>query len=200
MTVISLKKDDIQKNDLAPYEKYVSWHGNSKYFNMPAGQEHYKLLSHISSQLPKGSTVYDIGTYLGFSALALSTNPDVNVVTYDIASFVNPSSGFSEIHNIERRLGNCIADAKEIADKAKVIMIDVDPHDGVQEVDILTSFVENGFRGMILLDDIHVNECMQQFWEAISIPGTTKMDITDIGHMSGTGMIIWNDCGLEIVL
>jgi len=199
MVTISLKTDDINKVDLSIYDKNVQWHANSKYFNLPAGQEHYKLLAHVSSQLPKGSVVYDIGTYLGFSALALSANPDVHVITYDIASFVSPESGIHEISNIERRLGNCIADAAEIAKQAKVIMLDVDPHDGIQEKAILKAFVEAGFKGMILLDDIHANELMQDFWDTLNIAGTTKIDITHLGHFSGTGVIVWNDCGLEVV-
>jgi len=192
MLSITLNKEEIDAIDLEPSKSYIQGHENVKYFNLPAGQEHYKLLAYIANQLPKGSVVYDIGTYLGFSALAWSRNPNIKVVTYDIGNYIQNKEAFDGIINLERRIGNCIMDAEEIVERSKVIMIDVDPHDGIQEVAMLKAFVATGFKGIMLFDDIYANEPMYKFWQSINIPGTTKLDLTSVGHFSGTGAIVWD--------
>ena len=192
MLTLTVNKDDIDAIDLEPYKHYINGHDNVKFFNLSAGQEHYKLLTHIANQLPKESVVYDIGTYLGFSSLALSRNPSVKVITYDIGNYIQKKDAFDSILNLERRIGNCIMDAEEIVETSKVIMIDVDPHDGVQELAMLKAFVNAGFKGIMLFDDIYVNEPMFQFWQSINIPGTTKVDLTSVGHFTGTGAVVWD--------
>ena len=77
----SAKLDEIEFLDLYPY---ITWHENSRYFDLEAGKEHYRLLAWLSLQLEKNEIVYDIGTYLGFSAIALSYNRTCKVKTYDI--------------------------------------------------------------------------------------------------------------------
>ena len=52
----------------------------SPYFNMLSGEEHYRLLRFVSSYY---SLIFDIGTYRGYSALALSFGSD-KVVSYDV--------------------------------------------------------------------------------------------------------------------
>jgi len=196
MTVLDLSFETVSKPDLSTLQKYVEGHDNAKYFDEAPGKEHYRLLASISSQLPDGSVMYDIGTYLGYSAVAMSYNPNVKVVTYDIANFVKNQS-IKDIKNIERRLGNCIMDVKDIVNDTQVVMIDVDPHDGVQEIQMLNAFVNAGFKGMMLFDDIYANREMTNFWNSIDIEGTRKIDATNIGHWSGTGILLWDNCGIE---
>ena len=59
---------------------------------------------------------------------------------------------------------------------ADLIFIDVDPHEGIVEYDMLLWLKENNFKGLILFDDIHLGpghmgitsgNSMQQFWDKI---------------------------------
>ena len=66
-------------------------------------------------------------------------------------------------------------------------MIDVDPHDGVQEVEMMEFLEEKGWKGILLLDDIGPAwPEVQDMWDAIEEP---KIDVTEVGHMSGTGLV-----------
>ena len=81
-TVEELKKINFKELD------HLREHFHFRYFFDDVGQEHYKLLKYISSQLKDGSNVFDIGTSTGLSALALSSNPNIIVHTYDIGQYV----------------------------------------------------------------------------------------------------------------
>jgi tRNA1(Val) A37 N6-methylase TrmN6 len=52
------------------------------FFDLP-GENHYHLLANISNQI-NNSTIIDLGTYRGSSALALSYNKTNKVHTFDI--------------------------------------------------------------------------------------------------------------------
>ncbi len=69
-------------------------------------------------------------------------------------------------------------------------MLDVDPHDGIQERDFFKFFEEIGYEGIVVLDDIYVNKEMNDFWNNIKQP---KLDLTDIGHWSGTGIVLFGN-------
>ena len=65
-------------------------------------------------------------------------------------------------------------------------MLDVDPHDGIQERDFFKFFEEIGYVGLVVLDDIYINNNMKKFWNDIKQP---KLDMTQYGHWSGTGLV-----------
>jgi len=44
--------------------------------------------------------------------------------------------------------------------------------------------------GVLLLDDIHHNNGMENFWKYF--PEEVKTDLTHIGHYSGTGMVMFS--------
>jgi hypothetical protein len=147
--------------------------------------EHYKLLAFIS-QVFKGQTIFDIGTFYGESAVALAHEPSTKVISYDIVDLRrinNPPS------NVEFRLGDFRNDSKLLS--SPFIFIDVDPHDGTQEADFHKFFLESGYKGITMWDDIHLNPQMNAWWDSINDPSVYKHDITEFGHFSGTGMIIY---------
>jgi hypothetical protein len=144
--------------------------------------------------------VIDIGTYLGFSATALAYAPNVNIITYDIVDCIPNKDARKDQTNITYRIGDCTKDVDELIKKSNVIVLDVDPHDGIQERQILKAFVDAGFKGIIIFDDINLTDEMHRFWQSINIPGTTKYDATVCGHHSGTGVLVWNDSDFEVVL
>lgn len=202
MPSLELTRAKVNEYDLSHFHKYVTGHRNERFFNMLAGQEHYRLLAYISSQLPPNSTVYDIGTYLGYSALALSYNSQVKVITYDITDHLTPERKevLRSHPNIEYRIGDCINDAHDIVKNTKVVLIDVDPHDGIKEANILSSLVRNDFKGLIIFNDIQLNQEMHDFWTNLNIPGTKKIDATVCGHNSGTGLLVWDDSGFDFAI
>ena len=66
-------------------------------------------------------------------------------------------------------------------------MLDTD-HDGPFEYKSYNYLKEINWEGYLLLDDIHLNNVMREFWNHID---NEKHDITSIGHWSGTGLVIF---------
>lgn len=199
MTQLFVVDNGVHNVSLDKMHQYTYWHKFHEYFTSPAGREHYKVLAYLASQCSDGDTVYDIGTYVGMSAIALATNEKVDVITYDIFNhFDNPTikQHVHSIKNIEFRLGDCLGDLEELS-KATLIVLDIEPHDGVEEMKIIEALKEAGFRGICVCDDIYVNEGMKQFWGAVPLK---KVDITQYGHWSGTGVIVFDDTFADVVV
>jgi hypothetical protein len=83
-------------------------------------------------------------------------------------------------------------------DDIPLILIDVDPHDGLQEPPMIDYLVRIGWSGVILMDDIGgMFHGLRETWEAIPYE---KYELTDIGHHSGSGLInIGDRFKIEIV-
>lgn len=189
---ITITKSELDELDISRCEKMISWCPTSQYFNKPSGSEHYRLFAYISKCLPNDSIVIDIGTYYGMSAAALSYNKNVNVKTYDIYDNITDDSNINTIrneHNIEYLIRNCCDDVQTL-NSATVIVLDVDPHYGIQEREIIDKIRESGFKGILFCDDIHLNDGMKSFWNDIP---ERKKDITEYGHWSGTGVVFFSD-------
>lgn len=140
--------------------------------------EHYALLLAVSEMLGPMPLIYDIGTYKGLSALALSQKGFV--ISYDI----NYNVQIERPNNIEFRIGDFYHDDSIL--KSSLIFFDIDPHDGIQESKFHNSLIHSSFNGYVIFDDIHLNDDMKKFWNSIELP---KYDLTDIGHWSGTGLV-----------
>jgi hypothetical protein len=61
-------------------------------------------------------------------------------------------------------------------------------HDGVFEQEFFDFLVKENYNGIVLFDDIHLNSQMKNFWSNIELE---KYDITNIGHWSGTGVVVF---------
>jgi len=180
MTGLHFDREAIKAVDLSALADKVAWHPNSQYFDLPPGTEHYKLLAHVAAQVQDG-LILDIGTYLGFSALALATNPTNRVVSFDLVDCKLPSVP----PNVELVVGDITTGAwDDLIARASLVMLDVDPHDGVQETAIVAHLRKAGFRGHLLCDDIHLNAGMRAFWASLPEP---KQDLSGVGHITGTG-------------
>lgn len=152
------------------------------------GEEHYILLSAFSDYF-NFSKILDIGTYKGLSALALSYNKTNIVITYDIEN--NVEVEFPE--NVEYRLCKNPENIFYIPElygtslyETKLILLDIDPHDGIQEQKFYEYLIESKYDGILVLDDIHLNDEMKKFWNNIE---HEKFDISKLGHWSGTGLV-----------
>ena len=151
---------------------------------LTAGQSEYRLYAWLSSQF-ENTTILDVGTRTGGSALALSYYDKNQVISYDLVE--QGASSAIKKENITFKIQDFREDETLDWDNISIIMIDVDPHDGVQEVEMMEFLNEKGWKGIMLLDDIGPGwPEVQDMWDAIEEP---KIDVTPVGHMSGTGLV-----------
>lgn len=196
MTLLKIGRT-VNMINLVPKLPYISWHDNHRHFNQPGGVEQYKLLAYISSQLPDGTTVIDVGTYLGCSALALSYNEKVNVVTYDaVDNIPNDKTTIKSIPNINMILSDYKDHIQSFIDKP-IIVLDIERHDGIQEKIIVQRLIDAGYKGIIICDDININADMKAFWEWVPIK---KHDVSKYGHWTGTGIIVFDPAHIDVVI
>ncbi|MCJ7636568.1 MAG: hypothetical protein MUO21_03680, partial [Nitrososphaeraceae archaeon] len=154
------------------------------------GKEHYKLLAHLSTTF-SNSTIVDIGTHRGISALALSHNKTNIVHSFDIVAKIDPE--MKSISNIIFHIDNLWNITtrnlwKEMILSSSLIFLDIEPHDGIMEYEFYRFLLNNGYRGILIVDDIWYFKGMRDhFW--YHVPSEHKLDITKYGHWSGTGLI-----------
>lgn len=152
-------------------------------------KEHYRLLTYLSKS-NDNIVILDAGTSQGHSCLALAQNPKNNIITYDIMDKDFPF--FREYKNIEFKKLDINRESPEVIKSAKIILLDIDPHDGNQEKVFTDYLIKIGYKGYVLCDDIHLNQPMKDWWNSVTIE---KYDITEVGHASGTGLINFNEDG-----
>jgi hypothetical protein len=128
--------------------------------------------------------LYDIGTYQGSSALALAHNETNFVLSHDIA--FNDTAQRLKKPNMNLLIGDVLnIDGGMGLISSPFIMLDV-VHDGSYQHRFYHFLKNNGFKGLLFLDDIFLNEPMKMFWESITEP---KYDLTSVGHFSGNGIV-----------
>lgn len=168
-------------------------HWYRQYYHLEAGKEHYRLLSYFATQY-NYEILTDLGTNRGASAVALSVNQNNFVYSIDIE---NVKEGEPLPTNCEYVIGNMLWNS-DIFDRvlnSRFIMMDID-HEYHNEIQIYKRLAEREWKGIIVCDDIHLNDPMKKFWNEVSHP---KLDITKYGHGSGTGVIIMDDTEFELL-
>lgn len=177
-----IEKIRVRDIQLLPVEKFRKNISHQQQLDWFFGKnEHYMLLSWMANNF-NDQTLYDIGTFRGLSALALACNENNRVVSYDIENFVNVIPH----NNISFVIGDFFTDPYII--KSPLIVFDVDPHDGIIETKFFEWLSENDYKGIVVVDDIHLNDAMKAVWKAIAYE---KHDLTEFGHWSGTGVVIF---------
>lgn len=153
------------------------------YNNINSDNAPYKLLAYIASKY-NNITIYDLGTFRGWSSLALATNPTNKVISYDIQNYL----AVKQMDNIEYKIGNFYEDTGLL--NSPLISLDIDPHDGPAETKFINWLIENNYKGTVICDDIKLNEGMKIFWN--SIENVEKHDVSEYGHKyGGTGILIF---------
>ena len=169
--------------------------------------QYYVILSHLSTYF-NNSIIVDMGTLTGGSAQALAYNQSNTVYTYDVLEDGTAIQRFArvECENIKYIIGDCIRDNwtgmvmldgvppmsdKKIFLSSELIFLDVDPHDGRQENDVLNFLISNNWKGIMVCDDIGMGKeipnshpSMREWWDRIDLP---KYDISNNIYASGTG-------------
>jgi hypothetical protein len=165
--------------------KHINNNEYQSYYNDLSSKEHYRLLTYIS-KLFDGIKILDIGTLKGCSALALSTNSLNKVYSFNLD---NQLELVDIPDNIEFIIDNVISPKySNLILESKIILLDTF-HDGSFEQEFLNYLTSLNYKGILLLDDIHLNKEMELFWNNIKI---NKFDITNIGHSTGTGVVFFN--------
>lgn len=166
--------------------EYVSW------LNMPPGKEHYKLLAYLSTRY-NNAEIFDIGTHLGYSALALAHNPNNKVLSFDIERHGSLPTAENIIYHLENILtpeGNKVWGERLLA--SPLIFFDIAPHLGFLEYDFYIWLRDNNYQGILVCDDIfYFKEMTDNFWNKVA--PEHKLDVTSVGHWSGTGLIFFNE-------
>lgn len=183
MIQLDLNPDRVNSVNLSSLSNYLANEEYRGYFLKEKG-ENYKLIYHIVSQF-NGELLFDIGTNRGSSSIAMSSNPNNRVISYDIVNILQLNH---RPNNVEYRIDDFTKDqyVKEVL-SSPFIMLDTD-HDGPFEYKTYNHLNNIGWKGYLLLDDIYLNEEMKGFWNHIDRP---KMDLTDIAHWSGTGLVVF---------
>jgi predicted O-methyltransferase YrrM len=195
MSLLKIIKSEVADMNIDSQLDFMSWNPVYKDFmTKKPGEEHYKLLAYLSkllSQVNNSPIVADIGTLYGASSLALSTHPSIQVTTYDILNLI-PQNGktIANLPNIKRKIMSGQLDIVNIA-KSDMILLDIDPHEGLEEKKFINLLLKHGFKGILIVDDIFLNDAMKDFWNTIP-ENLTKYDVTDIGHWTGTGIIVFD--------
>jgi len=178
--ILDITNDHLNNIDMSRLETTHRCYG-SEFISGPSGREHYRLLVYIAS-LCSNKLIFDVGTHACKSAIALSSNPLNRVKSYDIVQLepINP-----KIDNVEYFIGDVTADPE--LRRSSIIFLDVS-HDGTYEDVVCNHLRSSGWRGLLVLDDINLNDPMKNFWNKIT---ERKYDITRLGHWSGTGIAVF---------
>lgn len=193
MKQFKIKKQEVKNIDMSILNEYdiVDTPGFSE-----AGQQAYKFYAYLSTLLDD-LTILEVGTRYGKSAVSLAYNEKNKVITYDILE-----QGASRIkkENLECRIGDFMEDPNLNWDDIDIILIDVDPHDGIKERVFLEFLESKKWEGLLLLDDILPNwpkiipgadpQAMHEWWNGLTYE---KYDVSDVGHFSGTGLVVMGD-------
>ena len=135
---LKIIKSEVDSIDLTKLSELstVDWPDFSK-----AGIEVYKFYAYLST-LVDNALIMEIGTRYGKSALALSFNPKNKVISYDILE-----QGASQIvkDNLEFRISNFMEDVTIDWNLVDILLINVDPHDGIKDREFLTFLREKGW-------------------------------------------------------
>lgn len=180
----------------------------------PPGGEHYFFLASLGLQL-QNKKIIEFGTHHGRSAYTLAygnrkKSNNNTIITYDIQDVL--LYGIFENTNIDYRIENLFDQNNREQNKdhilsSDVLFIDIDPHEGVLEYDMYLWLKENDYKGIILFDDIHLGpghmgvssgNSMNQFWDKVD--NNYKIDLTSVGHWSGTGLVCFHLENHEIIL
>jgi hypothetical protein len=77
---------------------------------------------------------------------------------------------------------------KNLILSSPLIFLDIDPHHGIMEFEFYEWLVKHDYKGTLIFDDIlHFEKMRENLWFKIHHPN--KIDLTSIGHWSGTGVV-----------
>jgi hypothetical protein len=149
----------------------------------------------------------DVSSTYGAAALAfLNANyPDnllphkVQVTSYDTINIFPPNvPSVYQAPHLTRKIMSAQIDLHNIA-KNDIILLDMHPHNGTEESKVIQKLVEYGFRGIVVIHAMNMNQEMQRFWETIP-SNLKKIDVTTFGHQIGTGIVVFDPTTYDLTI
>ena len=156
--------------------------------------DHYRLLSSIA-KLVKAKKVVEVGTYTGMSAITF-LDAQCEVTSFDIVSTFEFKDCIIQDEDLQGGKLNLVVDniyEDHIFDKYVEVFLDADiifldgPKFGGFEQKILPKILNLDFKKdtIVVVDDINMKE-IKILWYKLTCP---RLDLTLLGHISGTGVI-----------
>lgn len=191
---IKLSNDILNKSE--EFQNYISQFTVFPEVFYESGKEHYRLLAYLSMQF-NNELLLDVGARYGYSAIALSLNQHNKVISYNIKNELQLNN-LGKLKNLEFSYEDDITKLSSTL-QSKIIMLDVDPHDGIYETRILLYLKENNWNGLLIFDDTR-----QDLWPNIyniinNEYDINQIDATQYGHFSGTTILNFNN-NIEFIL
>ena len=211
-----MRFDDIHAIDFAGIGNLTDPGYAKQYLNELPGQEHYALLRYMATQfvdcLPS-CYFGDLGTRYASSALASASLGHL-VHTYDLPGStemkdkvkelgyadmddyqqrgLRPRSLRIEFHNVD--LLRASSDTFKVLLGARFIMLDTahEPFSIPFERALVWRLAASHYGGIVLLDDIHLNEEMRDWFNELICESRNSYDVYDVaavGHWTGTGLL-----------
>jgi predicted O-methyltransferase YrrM len=163
--------------------------------------EHYRLLSGLVRAL-RPSLVVEVGTFTGSGSLALvdgtrANNNGAKVITYDIFPWGEIPGTLLRAEDfgsdeLEQRIGDLGQDAYFSEQRSTLLGAELIFVDGPKDARFEPIFFSRlfdllaGSHHVVAADDIHFLN-MVQIWNGLKVD---KLDITSLGHWSGTGLML----------
>lgn len=190
-TLTNLTFHEVNKIDLSSFTHLSNGTDiNMKDILEPAGVEHYKFLYWLSQQF-HNSHIIDIGTHTGGSGSILAANPTNMVYSFDVVKKGN----LPILPNLVYYLQD-LTDAHTLVMweqkilSSSFIFLDIDPHEGTREYKFYEWLKSKAYKGFLVCDDVVLFPAMREhFWD--KIPQAEKIEITHLGHHSGTGIVFF---------
>jgi predicted O-methyltransferase YrrM len=155
--------------------------------------DHYRLLAALVEARGVSAAI-EVGTFTGMGTLALAAG-GARVQTYDLIPWEQFSDTLLRVDDldgsIEQRIGD-LADARYFDSQvdelrsADLIFID-GPKDGIFEPAFVSRLLSVLRAGQVLVFDDIRKLGMLQLWRDLPL---AKLDVTSLGHWSGTGLAI----------
>jgi len=210
---IIIDYEKIRKMDKSPLKRVKPYtiKAYEKYMLDDAGNEHYTFLNYISATYGDCRHFTDIGTRYVASSLAAGSNFKTPIWTFDLPTSVERKEAFRgrgekgwkkvvQAEGVQIKFHN--VDLMKVSDeKIKFylgtwfVMLDTfhEPDTVPFEREFFQRMIDIGFKGVLALDDIHLNSEMKKWWKELQKGaekgGYKTYDITEIGHSTGTGLV-----------
>ena len=194
---------DLREKTLSGYDEHLKEELKKHWNDGPEGGfGQYNVLAHLSTYF-NNDVIVDIGTgYQAVSARALSYNKTNTVYSYDTEFCAIARDHIDRIENVQYDVLNPLKSPgdRDIMLSSSLISLDVDPHDGEQESEFYSFFLDNNWKGVMVCDDVCMgrdnamgkHRTMALFWEYVDKP---KYDLTNTrySHYTGTGIICFDN-------
>lgn len=181
-------KAELDALDMQPVYNCFNPVPEREYLLAPAGVEHYRLLKWIGDNC-ENQEILEIGHYMGLGSMCLAHSGKNFVRTVDTT--------FTKSHivecpkNMTRKLVSNDRQIPAISVLYAHTIIFIDAwHLGALERHIFNMLRDAAWHGILIYDDIDLNQPMHDFWASV-VPNRylKKLDATAIGHHTGTGII-----------